>query len=122
MDYGAFVKTPDNLEGFCHITEISWSKKLKKPSDVFKIGVKKMAQVIDIDVAKRKINFSIKRMEKSPWEHVSQRYPIGANIQASVTNVADFGLFMEIEEGLEGLLHQSDINWDKRVKKRPKRI
>jgi len=116
VDYGAFVKTPDNLEGFCHITEISWSKKLKKPSEIFKIGEKKKAQVIDIDVAKRKINFSIKRMEKSPWEQVSQRYPIGATIQATVTNVADFGLFMEIEEGLEGLLHQSDIVWDKRTK------
>jgi len=116
VDYGVFVKTPDNLEGFCHITEISWSKKLKKPSDIFKVGEKKSAQVIDIDTTKRKINFSIKRMEKSPWEKVSQRYPIGANIQATITNVADFGLFMEIEEGLEGLLHQSDINWDKRVK------
>lgn len=116
VDYGVFVKTPDNLEGFCHITEISWSKKLKKPADVFKVGEKKSAQVLDIDTTKRKINFSIKRMEKSPWEKVSQRYPIGANIQATITNVADFGLFMEIEEGLEGLLHQSDINWDKRVK------
>ncbi len=116
VDYGVFVKTSDNLEGFCHITEISWSKKLKKPSEVFKVGEKKSAQVLDIDTTKRKINFSIKRMEKSPWDKVSHRYPIGANIQATITNVADFGLFMEIEEGLEGLLHQSDINWDKRVK------
>jgi small subunit ribosomal protein S1 len=116
VDYGVFVKTPDHLEGFCHITEISWSKKLKKPSEHFKVGEKKTAQVLDIDVAKRKINFSFKKMEKNPWENVSQRYPIGANIQATVTNVADFGLFMELEEGLEGLLHQSDIHWDKRVK------
>jgi small subunit ribosomal protein S1 len=116
VDYGIFVKTPDHLEGFCHITEISWSKKLKKPSDHFKVGEKKMAQIIDIDPAKRKINFSFKKMEKNPWDNVSQRYPIGANIQATVTNVADFGLFMELEEGLEGLLHQSDIHWDKRVK------
>ena len=116
VDYGVFVKTPDNLEGFCHITEISWSKKLKKPSEHFKVGEKKSAQIIDIDTAKRKINFSFKKMEKNPWDNVSQRYPLGANIQATVTNVADFGLFMELEEGLEGLLHQSDIHWDKRVK------
>jgi small subunit ribosomal protein S1 len=115
-DYGIFLKTQDNLEGFCHITEISWSKKLKKPSDLFKIGEKKQAQIIEMDFEKRKISFSFKRLEKSPWEDVSQRYPIGANIQATVTNIADFGLFMEIGEGLEGLLHQSDITWDKRVK------
>ncbi len=116
VDYGVFVKTPDNLEGFCHITEISWSKKLKKPSEHFKVGEKKSAQVLDIDTTKRKINFSFKKMEKNPWDNVSQRYTIGTNIQATVTNVADFGLFMEIEEGLEGLLHQSDIHWDKRAK------
>src|SRR5665213_1521912 len=116
VDYGIFVKTPDHLEGFCHITEISWSKKLKKPSDHFKVGEKKTAQILNIDPVKRKINFSFKKMEKNPWDNVSQRYPIGANVQATVTNVADFGLFMELEEGLEGLLHQSDIHWDKRVK------
>jgi len=115
-DYGVFLKTSDNLEGFCHVTEISWSKKLKKPSDLFKVGDKKQAQIIEIDFEKRKINFSFKRLEKSPWEDVGQRHPIGSNFQATVTNVTDFGLFMEIEEGLEGLLHQSDITWDKRSK------
>lgn len=115
-DYGVFLKTPDNLEGFCHVTELSWSKKLKKASEIFKIGQKKQAQILEIDFEKRKISFSFKRLEKSPWENVTQRYPIGVNIQATVTNIADFGLFMEIEEGLEGLLHQSDITWDKRPK------
>jgi len=115
-DYGVFVKTPDHLEGFCHITEISWSKKLKKPSDLFKIGEKRQVQIIDIDFEKRKINFSFKRLEKSPWEEVSQRYPIGSTVTATITNSTDFGLFLEIEDGLEGLLHQSDITWDKRVK------
>jgi small subunit ribosomal protein S1 len=115
-DYGVFLKTPDHLEGFCHITEISWSKKLKKPSELFKVGDKKQAQIVDIDFEKRKINFSFKRLEKSPWDNVSQRYPIGATVSASVTNITDFGLFLEIEDGLEGLLHQSDITWDKRTK------
>src|SRR6185369_6589775 len=101
VDYGVFLKTSDNLEGFCHVTELSWSKKMKKPSDSLKIGDKKQAQIIEIDFDKRKINFSFKRLEKSPWENVTQRYPIGANIQATVTNMTDFGLFMEIEEGLE---------------------
>jgi len=115
-DYGVFLKTADNLEGFCHVTEISWSKKPKKPSELFKVGEKRQAQIIEIDFEKRKLSFSFKRLEKSPWENVAQRYAIGANLQATVTNVADFGLFMEIEDGLEGLLHQSDITWDKRVK------
>jgi len=115
-DYGVFLKTDDNLEGFCHVTEISWSKKLKKPSEIFKIGDKKQAQIIEIDFEKRKINFSFKRLEKSPWDDVGKRHPIGSNFQATVTNITDFGLFMEIEEGLEGLLHQSDITWDKRTK------
>jgi len=115
-DYGIFIKTPDHLEGFCHITEISWSKKLKKPSEIFKLGDKKQAQIIDIDFEKRKINFSFKRLEKSPWENIAQRYPIGSNVTATITNITDFGLFLEIEDGLEGLLHQSDITWDKRAK------
>jgi small subunit ribosomal protein S1 len=115
-DYGVFLKTSDHLEGFCHITEISWSKKLKKPSELFKVGDKKQAQIVDIDFEKRKINFSFKRLEKSPWDNVSQRYPIGTTVSASVTNITDFGLFLEIEDGLEGLLHQSDITWDKRTK------
>ncbi len=115
-DYGVFLRTADNLEGFCHVTEISWSKKLKKPAEIFKVGEKKQALLIEMDFEKRKISFSFKRLEKSPWETAVQRYPIGSNIQATVTNIADFGLFMEIEDGLEGLLHQSDITWDKRTK------
>ncbi len=116
VDYGVFVRTPDKLEGFCHLTELTWSKKLRKPSEMFKAGEKKMARIIEIDFEKRKINLSFKRMEKSPWEEVNQRYSIGANLQGTVTNVTEFGVFVELEEGLEGLLHQSDITWDKRVK------
>jgi small subunit ribosomal protein S1 len=116
VDYGAFLRTDDNLEGFCHITEISWSKKLKKPSEILKRGERRQAQILEVDFDKKKISFSLKRMEKSPWENVAQKYSIGSNIEAVVTSVADFGLFMEIEEGLEGLLHQSDITWDKRTK------
>jgi small subunit ribosomal protein S1 len=116
VDYGVFVRTSDKLEGFCHLTELSWSKKLRKPSEMFKAGEKKMARIIDIDFDKRKINLSFKRMEKSPWEDVNQRYSIGSNLQGTVTNVTEFGVFVELEEGLEGLLHQSDISWDKRTK------
>ncbi len=116
VDYGAFLKTSDNLEGFCHITELSWSKKGKKPSDILKVSEKRQAQITELDLEKRKIGFSLKRLEKSPWEDVLQKYPIGSNLEASVTNIAEFGLFMEIEDGLEGLLHQSDISWDKRTK------
>ncbi|HEY5040141.1 MAG TPA: S1 RNA-binding domain-containing protein, partial [bacterium] len=115
-DYGVFLKTSDNLEGFCHISEVSWSKKPKKMSEIFKIGDKKQAQIVEIDFDKKKISFSFKRLEKSPWETVAQRYQIGSTLKATVTSMVDFGLFMEIEDGLEGLLHQSDITWDKRSK------
>lgn len=116
VDYGVFVRTPDKLEGFCHLTELTWSKKMRKPSEMFKAGEKRLARIIDIDFEKRKINLSFKKMEKSPWEDVNLRYSIGANLQGTITNVTEFGIFVELEEGLEGLLHQSDISWDKRVK------
>ncbi|HVZ81409.1 MAG TPA: 30S ribosomal protein S1 [bacterium] len=116
VDYGAFLRTPENLEGFCHISELSWSKKGRKPTEILKVGDKRQAQITELDLEKRKIGFSLKRLEKSPWEDVMKKYPIGSNLEATVTNVAEFGLFMEIEDGLEGLLHQSDISWDKRTK------
>ena len=116
VDYGVFVRTPDKLEGFCHLTELTWSKKMRKPSEMFKAGEKRPARIIDIDFEKRKINLSFKKMEKSPWEDVNLRYSIGANLHGTITNVTEFGIFVELEEGLEGLLHQSDISWDKRVK------
>jgi small subunit ribosomal protein S1 len=115
-DYGVFLKTSDNLEGFCHISEVSWSKKPKKMSETFKIGDKKPAQIVEIDFEKKKIIFSFKRLEKSPWDTVVQRYQIGSTLKATVTSIVGFGLFMEIEDGLEGLLHQSDITWDKKTK------
>ncbi len=116
VDYGVFLKTQDNLEGFCHLTELSWSKKLKKPSETFKVGQKRPAQIIEIDFEKKKINFSFKRLEKSPWDDITNRFHIGSNYPGTVTSVTEFGLFVEIAEGLEGLLHQSDITWDKRSK------
>jgi len=115
-DYGVFARTPDKLEGFCHISEVTWSKKPKKPSELFTAGEKKRAQVIEIDPLKRKLSLSFKRLEKSPWEDVARRFQVGTNIQGTVTNLADFGVFMEIGEGLEGLLHQSDISWDRKAK------
>jgi small subunit ribosomal protein S1 len=116
VDYGAFLATEDGLEGFCHISEISWSKKVKHPSHALKLGDKVQAEILDVDFDKRKISFSIKKTQKSPWEGVVERYPVGAAVTARITSLADFGAFLELEDGLEGLLHSSDITWDKSQK------
>ena len=116
VDYGAFLATEDGLEGFCHISEISWSKKVKHPSHALKLGEKVVAEVLEIDFDKHKISFSIKKTQKSPWEGAVERFPVDTLVTAKVTSLADFGAFLELEDGLEGLLHSSDITWDKAQK------
>lgn len=116
VDYGAFLATEDGLEGFCHISEVSWSKKVKHPSHALKLGDKVTAEILDIDFDKHKIGFSIKKLQKSPWEGAVDRYPADSIVKAKVTSIADFGAFLELEDGLEGLLHSSDITWDKAQK------
>jgi len=116
VDYGAFLSTEDGLEGFCHISEVSWSKKVKHPTHALKIGQKVTAEVLEIDFEKHKISFSVKKTTKSPWEGAVERYPVGDTVKARVTSLADFGAFLELEDGLEGLLHASDITWDKAQK------
>lgn len=116
VDYGAFLATEDGLEGFCHISEVSWSKKVKHPSHALKLGDKVTAEILEIDFEKHKISFSIKKIQKSPWEGAVERYPVDSIVKARVTSLADFGAFLELEDGLEGLLHSSDITWDKSQK------
>ncbi len=115
-DYGVFLKTDSPLEGFCHGTELSWSRKWKHPSEVLKIGDKMQAKVLEVDPVKHKLSLSLKRMQKSPWEMASDKYLVGAQAQARVKNITDYGAFLELEDGLEGLLHISDVTWDKKVK------
>jgi small subunit ribosomal protein S1 len=121
-DYGVFLRTADNLEGFCHGTELSWSRKWKHPGEVARIGETVQAKVLEVDPSKHKLSLSVKQTQKSPWEQAVDRYPAGTNVTARVKNITDYGAFLELEDGLEGLLHISDVTWDKKVKQPQKAL
>jgi small subunit ribosomal protein S1 len=121
-DYGVFLRTEDNLEGFCHGTELSWIRKWKHPSEVVKLSEKVQAKVLDLDPVKHKLSLSIKQTQKSPWELAPEKYPVGQNITVRIKNITDYGAFLELEDGLEGLLHISDVTWDKKIKQPQKNL
>ncbi len=114
--YGAFVELEEGIEGLIHVSEISWTKRIKDPSDVLKVGAIVEAVVLDIDVENTKISLSMKQLEPNPYELLPQKYPIGSVVKGRVRNVAEFGLFVEIEEGIDGLVHVSDISWIQKVR------
>lgn len=118
VDYGVFFKTPEGLEGFCHLKEISWSKQQKDLKQILPPGSSHQAVVLEIKPEKRKMLLSLKRTRPSPWETAAQKWRVGQNVQVKVVSRADFGLFCELEEGLEGLLHATDVTWD-RSRKNP---
>jgi len=111
-DYGAFVEVEEGLEGLVHISEMSWTK-LKHPSQKLKVGDKVDVMVLDIDPAAKRISLGMKQVEPNPWEDVEQRYPKGTHIKGLVKNITDFGVFIGIEEGIDGLVHVSDLTWRK---------
>ncbi|MBI5587161.1 MAG: 30S ribosomal protein S1 [Deltaproteobacteria bacterium] len=111
-DYGAFVEIEQGLEGLVHISEMSWTK-LKHPSQKLKVGDKVDVMVLDIDAASKRISLGMKQVEPNPWVDVEQRYPKGTRIKGVVKNITDFGVFIGIEEGIDGLVHVSDLSWKK---------
>ncbi len=111
-DYGAFVEVEPGLEGLIHISEMSWTK-LKHPSQKLKVGDRVEVMVLDIDPAAKRISLGLKQVEPNPWEDVEKRYPKGTKIKGVVKNVTDFGIFIGIEEGIDGLVHVSDLSWRK---------
>lgn len=111
-DYGAFVEIEEGLEGLIHISEMSWTK-IKHPSQRLKVGDMVEVMVLDIDVANRKLSLGLKQLEPNPWDLVDERYPKGTRIKGVVKNITDFGVFIGIEEGIDGLVHVSDISWKK---------
>lgn len=111
-DYGAFVEIEDGLKGLIHISEMSWTK-IKHPSQRLKVGDMVDVMVLDIDVANRKLSLGLKQLEPNPWDLVAERYPKGTRIKGVVKNITDFGVFIGIEEGIDGLVHISDISWKK---------
>jgi small subunit ribosomal protein S1 len=115
-DYGAFVELEDGVEGLVHVSEMSWSKKIKNPSKVVSPGDTVEAIVSDVNPEARRISLSLKDTLPDPWESVAAKYQVGSRVAGKVRNLTDFGAFVEIEEGIDGLVHVSDMSWTRRVK------
>jgi small subunit ribosomal protein S1 len=115
-DYGAFVELEEGVEGLVHVSEMSWSKKVKNPSKLVSPGDQVEAVVSDVNPDARRISLSLKDTLPDPWESVLHKYAIGSRVQGKVRNLTDFGAFVEIEEGVDGLVHVSDMSWTKRIK------
>ena len=115
-DYGAFVELEQGVEGLIHVSEMSWSKKVKHPSKLLTVGQEVECQVLGLDQEAHRISLGLKQVESNPWEQLAEKYPIGSKINGKVRNLTEFGAFVEVEEGIDGLIHISDLSWTKRVK------
>ena len=115
-DYGAFVEIEPGVEGLIHISEMTWSRRMKHPSKVVKNGDQVEAVVLEVKPRERRVSLGIKQLEADPWTTVGERYSIGSVVEGRVRKLADFGAFLEIEEGVDGLVHVSDLSWTKHVK------
>jgi small subunit ribosomal protein S1 len=115
-DYGAFIELEDGVEGLIHVSEMSWTKKVRHPAKLLNMGDQVEAVVSDVNVANRRISLSLKALEQNPWDTISDRYPVGTVIEGKVRNLTDFGAFVEVEDGIDGLIHISDMAWHRRLK------
>jgi small subunit ribosomal protein S1 len=115
-DYGAFVELEQGIEGLVHVSEMSWSKRMKHPSKLVNIGDEIECVVLNVNSNERRISLGLKQLESNPWERLHEKYPIGSTVEGRVRNLTDFGAFIEIEDGIDGLVHVSNLSWTKRVK------
>ena len=115
-DYGAFVEIAPGVEGLIHVSEMSWSQHLRSAQDFMKVGDEVEAVILTLDRDERKMSLGIKQLKADPWENIEEKYPIGSKHTAKVRNFTNFGVFVEIEEGVDGLIHISDLSWTKKVK------
>ena len=113
-DYGAFIEIEPGVEGLIHVSEMSWTKRVRHPSKVVELGQMVEAIVKDLDVERKRISLSIKEVQSNPWKLALDRYPVGCIVKGSVRNVTDFGIFIGLDEGIDGLVHVSDISWKQR--------
>src|SRR5271154_1054810 len=116
VDYGVFVELEQGIEGLVHVTELSWSKKVQHPSKLFKVGEEVDVVVLDIKPSDRRVSLGIKQALPDPWLLVADKYPVGTIVTGKVRNIAEFGAFVEIEEGFDGLVHVGDVSWTERIK------
>ena len=115
-DYGAFVEIAPGVEGLIHVSEMSWSQHLRSAQEFMKVGDEVEAVILTLDRAERKMSLGIKQLTTDPWADIEQKYPVGTRCVAKVRNFTNFGVFVEIEEGIDGLVHISDLSWTKKVK------
>src|SRR5688500_10068936 len=115
-DYGAFIELEPGVEGLIHVSEMSWSKRVKHPSKILNVGDTVEAQVLGVDPAARRISLGLKQVESNPWHELAEKYPVGTRIKGKVRNLTEFGAFVEVEDDIDGLIHISDMSWSKRVK------
>ena len=115
-DYGAFIELEPGIEGLVHVSEMSWSKRMKHPSKLVNVGDEVEVEVLGVDPKARRISLGMKQTQANPWETLKERYQIGTRVKGRVRNLTDFGAFIEVEDGVDGLVHVSDISWNKRIK------
>ena len=115
-DYGAFVELEEGVEGLIHVSEMSWTKRIKHPNKVLNIGDDVESVVLALDIPNRRISLGLKQVESNPWEVIGEKFPIGTIIEGQVKNITDFGIFVGVDEGIDGLVHISDLSWTKRIK------
>jgi small subunit ribosomal protein S1 len=116
MDYGAFVELESGIEGLIHISEMSWTRKIAHPSKLLDVGQTVEVVVLNVDPGHRRISLGLKQVMANPWEEAKEKYPVGSVVKGPVRNVTDFGIFVGIEEGIDGLVHISDLHWTKKIK------
>ncbi len=115
-DYGAFIELEPGIEGLVHVSEMSWTKRVKHPSKVVNVGDQVEAVVLDVDESNRKISLGMKQIEPNPWSVIEEKYPVGTRVTGTVRNITNFGVFIGLEEGIDGLVHVSDISWTEPIK------
>ncbi len=115
VPYGAFVELEKGVEGLLHISELSWTKKYNNPNELLAIGDRIEVQILEVDKNNKKISLGLKQLESNPWLEVESKYPVGTKVKGKVRNLTDYGAFVELEDGIDGLVHVSDISWTKRI-------
>lgn len=115
-DYGVFVELEDGIEGLVHISEMSWNKRVKHPSKVVNVNDVVEAKVLGVDVENKRISLGMRQLEENPWDIVEEMYPIGSVVSGAVRNITDFGIFVGVQDGIDGLVHISDLSWSQRIK------
>ena len=116
MEYGAFIALEDGVEGLVHVSEMSWTKRIRHPSEILTVGDTVETVILGIDMANRRISLGLKQTEPNPWGQLEERYPVGTKLEGQIKNITDFGAFIGVEDGIDGLVHVSDISWTKRIK------